>query len=65
MRIVIATSSHQVVGGLEKYIQAVLAGLERLGHTVGLLYEHPSDGTREDIDARMPHISAWCSSRLG
>ena len=47
MRILIATSSRNLVGGIEKYLQALIPGLLDRGHELGLLYENRFDPKRE------------------
>jgi len=50
MRILIATTHRNVVGGVEKYLQRVLPSLANRGHRVALLYETRFDSARERID---------------
>jgi glycosyltransferase involved in cell wall biosynthesis len=52
MRILIATSHRNLVGGVEKYLQDIMPCLVERGHQLALLYEYAFDPTREPIDAR-------------
>ena len=60
MRILIASAHRNLVGGVEKYLQAVLPGLQERGHEVGLLYQYPVDPTHEQIDSLSGFLHAWC-----
>jgi glycosyltransferase involved in cell wall biosynthesis len=51
MRILIASSHRNVVGGVEKYLQKVLPGLADRGHQLALLYEYRFDPGRESIES--------------
>jgi glycosyltransferase involved in cell wall biosynthesis len=50
MRILIATSHRNLVGGAEKYLQAIIPCLAQRGHQLGLLYEYRFDPAKERID---------------
>ena len=50
MRILIATSHRNLVGGAEKYLQQILPCLAERGHQLALLYEYRFDPQRERID---------------
>jgi glycosyltransferase involved in cell wall biosynthesis len=50
MRILIATSHRNRVGGIEKYLQQILPGLIGRGHQLALLYEYRFDPRTERID---------------
>jgi glycosyltransferase involved in cell wall biosynthesis len=50
MRILIATSYRNLVGGVEKYLQAILPCLAQRGHELALLYEYRFDPATERID---------------
>ncbi len=50
MRILIATSHRNLVGGVEKYVQEILPCLAQRGHELALLYEYRFDPKRERID---------------
>jgi glycosyltransferase involved in cell wall biosynthesis len=57
MRILIATVHQSFVGGIEKYVQAVIPALLERGHAVAMLYEHLSPEGAATVDppgARMP-----------
>jgi glycosyltransferase involved in cell wall biosynthesis len=65
MRILIANWNRNVVGGTEKYLQAILSELHDRGHEVALLYERKVDPSRETVDADTPGASAWCTGEMG
>lgn len=65
MRILIANSRRILVGGVEKYLQILIPALLQRGHSVGLLYEYPSDASTEGIDSEGQGLSSWCSKQLG
>ena len=50
MRILIATSHRNLVGGVEKYLQQMLPCLAQRGHELALLYEYRFDPEKEPID---------------
>lgn len=60
MRILIATAHRNLVGGVEKYLQAVIPALRARSHEVGLLYEYPAIAEREKIDSLEEVSRAWC-----
>jgi glycosyltransferase involved in cell wall biosynthesis len=64
MRILIATLSPDLIGGVEKYLQSVVPALLGRGHSIGLLYEYPSDGKGEGIDSGLD-VRSWCARELG
>lgn len=64
MRILIATAHRNLVGGVEKYLQALIPGLLGRGYDVGLLYEYPGDPARERIDPRGGLTHTWCLAEL-
>jgi hypothetical protein len=51
MRILIATSHRNMVGGVEKYLQAILPSLARRGHPLALVYEYRFDPAKERVDS--------------
>jgi glycosyltransferase involved in cell wall biosynthesis len=65
VRILIATSNRILVGGVEKYLQSVIPGLIDRGHSVGLLYEYPSNASKPGIDSQAGQVSSWCLQELG
>src|SRR5258708_22306233 len=65
MRILIATSHFDMVGGTEKYLQALIPGLINRGHEVGMLYEFLFDPKTEIINARELSLATWCLQELG
>ncbi|MBV9769062.1 MAG: glycosyltransferase family 4 protein [Bryobacterales bacterium] len=50
MRILITVAHRNLVGGVEKYLQAILPGLRARGHQVALFYEYRFDPSKERID---------------
>jgi glycosyltransferase involved in cell wall biosynthesis len=50
MRILIATSHRNLVGGVEKYLQQILPSLALRGHQLALLYEYRFDPEKERVD---------------
>jgi len=50
MRILIATSHRNMVGGVEKYLQQILPRLAGRGHQLALLYEYRFDPGKERVD---------------
>jgi len=50
MRLLIATSHRNMVGGVEKYLQGILPRLAQRSHHLALLYEYRFDPEREGID---------------
>jgi len=65
MRILIATSHRNLVGGVEKYLQAVIPALAHRGHQLGLLYENRPDPAVESIDSPEAALSACCIAEVG
>jgi glycosyltransferase involved in cell wall biosynthesis len=65
MRILIAASHRNMVGGVEKYVQAVIPALLSRGYSVGLLYQHPFRPELERVDSPDQQLPSWCSSELG
>jgi glycosyltransferase involved in cell wall biosynthesis len=64
MRILIATWNRNIVGGAERYLQAILPSLLKRGHEISFLYERPVSQDRETIDRRLP-IATWSMADLG
>ena len=65
MRILISTFHRNVIGGTEKYLQALIPGLIHRGHQVAFLYELPFDTTRESIiPAELP-MATYCLAEEG
>lgn len=58
MRILIATSHRNLVGGVEKYLQRLIPALVDAGHQAALLYEYAFDSTREQVDR--PELDVEC-----
>jgi glycosyltransferase involved in cell wall biosynthesis len=64
MRIAIANSHRQRVGGAETYLDTVIPGLEAAGHQVAFFSElEPAPGQQQ---IRLPAaVPAWCASAIG
>jgi len=60
MRVLIVNAHRNLVGGVEKYLQAVLPGLLDCGHELGLLHQYPADPDREHIDPPAGFGRLWC-----
>jgi glycosyltransferase involved in cell wall biosynthesis len=65
MRILISTWQRNLVGGTEKYLQALLPALMNRGHEVRLVYEEPVNLAKETIDAANSGLVAYCLKELG
>lgn len=65
MRILIATLSRSLLGGVEKYLQALIPELVRRGHAVALAYEFAAQEDQPRIDAEPDRLPGWCLSELG
>jgi glycosyltransferase involved in cell wall biosynthesis len=65
MRILIATTNRNLVGGLEKYLQGLMPGLLDRGHDLRLLHEKPADPQGTSIDPSGVTIPAWCPADSG
>jgi glycosyltransferase involved in cell wall biosynthesis len=60
MRILLATSHRDVVGGAETYLHDLLPLLCARGHEVSLLYEKEAAGGGVAVDDRTPGLPSWC-----
>jgi len=65
VRILIATSCRNLIGGVEKYLQSVIPSLLERGHSVGLLYEHIFDPDKDTIDPPAAGLPSWCTGETG
>jgi len=65
MRILIASTHRTLVGGVEKYLQALIPGLLDRGHDVGFLYEYTADPRMEQMFQPPAPIRTWCVAELG
>ena len=65
MRVLIAASHRNIVGGLEKYLQTLIPGLVKRGHLPGLLYENAFEAGREAIDSPAIPLDSACVSDQG
>ncbi|HLN03138.1 MAG TPA: glycosyltransferase family 4 protein [Bryobacteraceae bacterium] len=65
MRVLIATSHRNLVGGVEKYVQTLIPALLSRGHSVGLLHQYPVRSETETVDSREQGLPGWCSAELG
>jgi glycosyltransferase involved in cell wall biosynthesis len=63
MRILIATTHRNMVGGVERYLQVLIPGLMDRGHQLGLLYESSFDAASESIDPAGARLAAWRATR--
>ena len=59
MRILISTAHRNLVGGVEKYLQALVPALRDRGHELGLLHEYQSTANHETIDAPEGFARTW------
>ena len=59
MRILIATSSRSVVGGVETYLQRLIPELTTRWHEVAILYEHRPAGEGDLVDPPGSRIPIW------
>ena len=59
MRILIASTHRNLVGGVEKYLQSIIPVLLEHGHAIGLLHETPSNGSVERVDPSLAGLPAW------
>lgn len=65
MRILIAAPHRNLVGGVEKYVQALIPALLSRGHSIGLLHQYPLRPEMETVDAPAHALPTWCSVELG
>jgi glycosyltransferase involved in cell wall biosynthesis len=65
MRILIATSHRNLVGGTERYLQVLIPGLTNRGHQLSVVYEHHFDSVLETIDGAGFSLASWCLAELG
>ena len=65
MRILIATSHRNLVGGVETYLQTAISGLADRGHEIGLLHEFPPPTGTELIDAPERSLDSCCFAQAG
>jgi glycosyltransferase involved in cell wall biosynthesis len=65
VRILIASSHRNLVGGVEKYLQAMLPALAERQHQVGLVHECKCDWNRERIDPANWESPVWCVEETG
>lgn len=65
MRVLITTFHRNVIGGTEKYLQALIPGLIQRGHQAALLHEEPFDPSRESITPSDHPVPAYCLAEEG
>jgi len=65
MRILIANAHRNLVGGVEKYLHALIPGLGSRGYELGLLHEYAAPGDREKIDPPRALSRIWCRTESG
>ncbi|HLG97623.1 MAG TPA: glycosyltransferase family 4 protein [Bryobacteraceae bacterium] len=63
MRILIATAHRNLVGGVEKYLQAICPRLQERGHILGLLHEYEVTPGRETIDPAQGFARIWLPAK--
>ena len=59
MRILVANALQSTVGGIEKYLQALIPALLERGHEVAMLYEHAAPAGEETVDPRDAALPVW------
>ncbi len=60
MRILIANCHRAVVGGIEKYLQALVPALVERGHAVAMLYEYGAGEDADTVDPPGAGFPVWC-----
>jgi glycosyltransferase involved in cell wall biosynthesis len=65
MRILIATTHRNIVGGVEKYLQAIIPALAVHAHEIALVFESSFDPTLESIDPPELNLIAWSLRESG
>ena len=65
MRILIATTHRNVVGGVEKYLQAIIPALLIRGHKIALVFENNFDPALDTIDPPELNLLAWSLRESG
>jgi hypothetical protein len=62
MRILILTAHRNVVGGVEKYLQALIPALLARSHDIALVHEHTCNLRSERIDPAARSLPTWSLS---
>lgn len=65
MRILISSAHRNLVGGVEKYLQAIIPGLIQQGHELAFLHEYPADADRERVEPADGMLPTWCLAEFG
>jgi glycosyltransferase involved in cell wall biosynthesis len=65
VRILIAAYHRNLIGGTEKYLQALIPGLLQHGHQVAFLYEKPFDPARESVTPSEHPVPSYCLAEEG
>jgi glycosyltransferase involved in cell wall biosynthesis len=65
VRVLITTFHRNVIGGAEKYLQALIPGLLDRGHQVAVLCEKPFDPLRESITPAELPVATYCLEEEG
>jgi glycosyltransferase involved in cell wall biosynthesis len=65
MRILIANTHRNVVGGVEKYLQAIIPALAIRGHEIALVLENTFNPALETIDPPELNLRAWTLRESG
>jgi glycosyltransferase involved in cell wall biosynthesis len=64
MRILIATSSRKIVGGLETYLQILIPALLKRKHAVAMVYDYFSNSGEPTVDPSEVELPRWRSADL-
>jgi len=65
VRVLITTFHRNLIGGTEKYLQALIPGLIHRGHQVAVLSEQPFDPLRESITPSEHPVATYCLAEEG
>src|SRR5579864_1383405 len=65
MRVLISSMHWNVVGGVEKYLQAIIPALAVRGHEIALVFENHFDPTLESIDSLRLHFPTCSVAEAG
>jgi glycosyltransferase involved in cell wall biosynthesis len=63
MRVLIATLTSELIGGVERYLSTIIPALADAGHQIGLICEHDAHGEGVNIASGISDV--WIASRLG
>src|SRR5579871_6530144 len=65
MRVLIAALHRNIVGGVEKYLQALVPQLLQRGHQVSIAHAYRGNPESEMIDPRDGSVQAWSFEEYG